>query len=966
MNDLKAAFEAALSGQGRLIMLAGEAGIGKTRTAQEFAAYTENQGAQVFWGRCFEGQGAPPYWPWTQGIRSYLSGLDTEQIRSEMGTGATYIADIIPELKEELPDLVSPPRIEPEQDRFNLFTSITTFLKRVAQSRPLVLFLDDLHWADPSSLQLLHFVAREMREDRLLVLGTYRDMELSRQHRLSETLGRLSREPVFQQIVLRGFVREDVVRFIETATQIQPSQELVEAAHSQTEGNPFFLAEVMRFLSGQGMLTEVGTTSIDSMRVPEGIREVIAQRLNKLSPLCVQILTVASVIGKEFEFRVLKALNSDTSEDELLEALDEALIAHVLADLPDGEESYQFSHSLIQRTLAEELSTSRKVRLHARIGHTLEDMYEQGLYKVNLDILVPRLAYHFTEAEPAIGTEKLVYYSLIAGGRAISGYAWDDALIHFERALAAKEGQPNDVEKAKLLFGLAIAKAASLEFHQLREVVDTAKAAFDCYVDVGEVSEALNIAEYQFVTTWGHTGEVELIAKALTLVKDDSLRTGRLLARYGRTLQFERNDYKGAKEALTRARAIAQSENDLALERQILGYMSIVDALQLHWRESLEYALQTIELARHTGFEVESEFTGHFLAVLALIAIGEPDQVRPHLDSMLVAAERAQTRYGLTTTFHYQGVFAQLEGDLQAACEYVIRGLELSPNDTRLLEVYAILQFELGDFERGEYYLEQLLETERHFSVGPTRDRSAVVLTIATTSYISGNISRFEVAEEAADDVLSSEYATPFAATTARIGLALIAAQRGDVTLAETLCSALRHHQAWASVNHVLGLLCVTMGKLDEAMAHFEENLAFCRKAGYLSEKTWIMYEYADALLRRNGPGDHKQAMPLLEEALATSSDLGMRPLMNKVIALQAWAESKPAKALAYPDGLSEREVEVLRLIASGHSNASIGSELFISPRTVANHVTNIFTKTGVNNRAEAATYAVRHGIVSL
>jgi predicted ATPase len=199
MDELKATLEDALAGHGRLVMLAGEPGIGKTRTARELAAYAETRGAQVLWGWCYEEAGAPPYWPWLQPLRSSIQQQDPEQLSSQMGVGAADIAEIIAEVREKLPGLEAPPALEPEQARFRLFDSIATFLKNAAQTQPLVLVLDDLHWADKPSLLLLQFLARQLAGSRLLLVGCYRDVELSRQHPLSEALAQLSREPVFQR-----------------------------------------------------------------------------------------------------------------------------------------------------------------------------------------------------------------------------------------------------------------------------------------------------------------------------------------------------------------------------------------------------------------------------------------------------------------------------------------------------------------------------------------------------------------------------------------------------------------------------------------------------------------------------------------------------------------------------------------------------------------------------------------------
>ena len=383
MGELKACLEEALSGRGRLVTLVGEPGIGKTRTAQELATYSGLRGAQVLWGRCYEEQGVPPYWPWVQAIRSYVRERDPDQLRSEMGAGAADIAEVVSDVRESLPDLQPTPQLEPEQARFRLFDSITSFLKTASQRQPLVLVLDDLHWADQPSLMLLQFVARELGGARLLIIGTYRDIELSRQHPLAEALGELTRERLFQRVLLRGLTQEDVGRFIDMSSGNSAPRGLVEGVHTQTEGNPLFVTEVVRLLVQEGELGADPSTGpgrareTDSwtIRIPEGVREVIGRRLNRLSQRCNEVLTVASIIGREFTLAHLTQVVEEVTEDRLFEVLEEALAARVIEELPQSVGRYQFTHALIQETLAEELSTTRRVRLHARIAEALEELY---------------------------------------------------------------------------------------------------------------------------------------------------------------------------------------------------------------------------------------------------------------------------------------------------------------------------------------------------------------------------------------------------------------------------------------------------------------------------------------------------------------------------------------------------------------------------------------------------------------
>ena len=540
MGELKAALEDALSGRGRLVMLVGEPGIGKTRTAQELATYAGMRGAQVLWGRCYEEHGMPPYWPWVQAIRSYVRDGDPEQLRSEMGAGAADIAEVVSDVRERLPDLQSPPELEPEQARFRLFDSVTTFLKSAGQAKPLVLMLDDLHWADKPSLLLLEFLARELSGARLLIIGTYRDMELSRQHPLAESLGGLNRERLFQRVLLRGLSQEDVRRFIEIASGVAPPAGLVEAVHTQTEGNPLFVTEVVRLLVQEREMApeQANTRESWTVRIPEGVREVIGRRLNRLSQRCNETLTMASVIGREFELRQLVPLVEDMSEDRLREVLEEALGSRVIEELPQVVGRYQFTHALIQETLSEELSTTRKVRLHARIAEMLEEIYGDDAQSHAAE-----LAHHFSQAEAVTGAEKLVRYSLLAGERALASDAYEDAVTHFERGLVARgitlseTETATDEEAAALLFGLARAQSATVERHQLGEAFAALSRAFEYYAEAGNVAQMVAAAEFPIGTPSSQIpGVAQLMARTLTLVPADSPEAGRLLSRYGAVL----------------------------------------------------------------------------------------------------------------------------------------------------------------------------------------------------------------------------------------------------------------------------------------------------------------------------------------------------------------------------------------------------------------------------------------------
>ena len=400
------------------------------------------RGAQLLWGRCYEGEGAPIYWPWVQIIRGYVHEQDPNELMSQMGPGAADIAQVVSDVRERLPGLPVPPQLEPEQARFRLFDAVTSFLRNASRKKPLMVVLDDLHWADASSLMLLQFLARELRGTRILLVGTYRDVELGRQHPLERTLAELSTEQLFERVILRGLDREGVERFVERSAHVTPPVALVDTVFRETEGNPFFISEVVRLLESDGRLKDLDSAASWSVEVPQGVRQVVGRRLSSLSEETNQVLTVAAVIGREFEPGLL-ASATERSEDELVEPLEEALRSRLIEE--DGVAHYRFSHALVQQTLFDELSTPPTGEpAHRRIGVLLETLYE-----ANPGPHLATIAHHFFQSAQAGDVERSIAYSTGAGDYAAERLAYEEAATHYERAIQALELQ-DDPDRGRL------------------------------------------------------------------------------------------------------------------------------------------------------------------------------------------------------------------------------------------------------------------------------------------------------------------------------------------------------------------------------------------------------------------------------------------------------------------------------------------------------------------------------------
>ncbi|MFQ6027156.1 MAG: AAA family ATPase [Dehalococcoidia bacterium] len=705
MGALQSALEETLAGRGRLVMLVGEPGIGKTRTAQELAAQAETLGVQVLWGRCYEEQGAPPYWPWVRPLRSYIQRTEPAQLRAEMGPGAADIAEIVSETKDKLPDLEPAPYLEPQQARFRLFDSITGFFRSAARSRPLVLVLDDLQWADEPTLLLLRFLAQQLAGSCILVVGCYRDVELSRQHPLSETLAWLSREQEFQIHLLEGLNHEETGLLIEAIGAVRPSQPLVENLLVHTEGNPYFLTEVVRLLSRQGTLEEAEIGEAQGFEIPESVRQVIRQRLNRLSERCCRVLTTASVIGREFSLDLLDRLIQDLSQDNLLEAVEEALKARLIEEIPQTVGQYQFAHMLTQETLSEELSLTRRARLHADIGEALEE-----LYGTSAEAHAAQLAYHFTRAEAVTGSERLVKYSLLAGEQALGAYAYEEALAYFHRVLRFKEEQEVDAGTAAALFGAARAQVAIGFRLEVRPALDNLRQSFEYYAGVGEVERAVAVAALPLPSAMGvDVGNAGFISRALTLVPPDSNQAASLLSTYGLALYKESGNYQAAQDTFHRALSIAQREQDSALEMRTLARAAEVAWWHLRLREVVEYGRRAVELADQVD-DLPSEIQARIQMGRALAALGESQEARLYSSTLLAAAERLRDRTSLRDALWRNAEDCFLIGEWEEARAYAARFDGIWGPTLPLVATMAMVEYETGEFVSGAAMMDRVSE----------------------------------------------------------------------------------------------------------------------------------------------------------------------------------------------------------------------------------------------------------------
>ena len=884
LGELVACLDDALAGSGRLALIAGEPGIGKSRLADALMEEARSRGARVVVGRSWEAGGAPAYWPWIQALRGYIRDTDPYALTAQLGAGAAELAQLLPELRERFHELPEPSSLEGEGARFRLFEAVASFLAGAAETEAVVIGLDDLHAADEPSLLLLRFVARGLPDSRLLVVGAYRDVDPTLREPLTTALAELVREPHTTQIALTGLNAADVAEYVELSTGIEPAPGLVEAIHAETEGNALFVSEAVQLLAAEGSVDQAGA----HLSIPPGVRAVIGRRVARLSEPCRQLLVPASVIGREFALDALTEL-SELGGDELMDVLNEAMAERVLDDVPGAPGRVRFGHVLIRDTLYDELTAARRMQLHKEVGEALESAYSS-----DPEPHLAELAQHFVIAAPIGVKDKAIDYSRRAGDRAARQLAFEEAARHYEVALRLADDQ---LVRCELLLALGEAEAragdAMASKQAFREAADLAERA-------GLVQHLARAAlRYggRFAWARGSTDPalVPLLERALAAIDDqDSPIRVRLLAQLAASVRDEplRDRRVGlAEEAL----AIARRGGDaLTLAAALEGHWIAIEAPDLYLRgDGLAVTAELISLGEQLG-DKEKVFAGHdhrlhafwVLADRAGIDV-ELDVVSALADELRQPAQHWAVGTGRTMLALLEGRFGQAE---QLISETRTLGERAQSWNAVVSERLALFVLRRAQGRLAE--LEDVIRRSVHEY--PTLLRFHSVL-----AHVYGELGDVTEARATFEAVLSHDLALEYVDAEWLFTVSLLAdpcARLEDQEAAGTLYSMLLPYErlyamapvevGFGSVARALGVLATTLRRFDDAEGHFDVALETERAMG---ARPWLAHAHHDLaamLLTRGEPGDDKRAGAHLNEAITTYTELGMDSWVARAEAL--------------------------------------------------------------------------------
>jgi tetratricopeptide (TPR) repeat protein len=673
LRRLLSARDATAAGQGRLVLLAGEPGVGKTRLAQELMLRAREHGFQVLAGRCYEQHASLPFFPFVEALISAID-LASPTLRQEIPRRFPYLGRLLPDLIE------SPPAREGEDARLRIWHAVGGFLAALAAEAPVALLLDDLHWADSASLELLPHLARRVTGDRILLLGTYRDVEVNRLHPLEAALTELVRERLMEEVILRGLSPAGTAALIGAHFGLEEvSTELRDLLHARTEGNPFFLEEVLKVLVEQEAIFRSGERwdrkAIGEIDVPRSVRAVVGQRVGRLVPEAQEILRTASVLGQEWD---LEALIDVAGRDEaaVLDCLDAAFTARLLEERGQGRrERYAFAHALIGQALYAEVPRHRLRRLHLRAGEALEQL---GAGRAEA---WAELARHFLAAGEE---QRAIRYSLLAGDHAAGLYAHAEAIQHYEAALEllAEADGGLGVAQVQVKLGGVLSLAGRYD-----EALAALDRAAESYRSAGNLTGLGRVtARIGWVHSYRGTGEEGLtrIQPMLELVEAGG-RSPELVELYGALaiLLFVTGRYRECYTASRRAVDLARSVGDDRLlavaQMQLANALRTAGPVEVAGRVAetarlLEAATQRAEAAG----DLETLYHCVHTAALIRLERGEFAAARPVCERVMLLAEQLGDPSWISWAIGRRGWLSFLEGDWDQARTDLDRALALT------------------------------------------------------------------------------------------------------------------------------------------------------------------------------------------------------------------------------------------------------------------------------------------------
>ena len=823
-----------------------------------------------------------PYQPFVEALRHYVLNVPFAELRSSARDYGAELARLVPELRRRAPGL--PPAIEgePETERYRLFEAVVGLLSEISASAPVLLVLDDLQWADRPTLLLLRHLARAPDSGRVLVLGSYRATE-TQIDGFAEALAELRRERLVTQIEVKGLTEAQTAELIRIRAEGEPSPSFCRALHAETEGNPFFIEEIVRHLAEAGVRTDqAGARELQRFGLPQGVKDVIARRLSRLDDQAMEWLRVAAVIGRDVDAGLLEAVVS-LDEDEFLNALDEALSAGLVVESPAKGGRYSFSHALIRETLYEGMSAPRRTRIHRRVGEALE---AEGA-----DRHLTELALHFTRAAGSQDAEKAIDYATRAGAQATAMVAHEEAAGHYARALEVQERFAPDAlaRRSELLLLLGEAQVRAGERPLAREALREAAALAARLGDSTSLARAAIGASSRYVQPPGVVDEelIGLLEQALAMTAGErTVVRVRLLACLCGALYY--SPRRGLMRDLSSEATVIAAELDDPEARALAAAArrrTFWDPARLDQR--LMEATELLTLAREAG-DLELALQGHAWLVLDLLEHGDLDAVDAQIEAFAAGAQVLRQPLYLWNAAVWRAMLALLGGRLQEADTLASQALAAGAHVENVTapQYYAI---QLLAIRREQGRMAEIEQPAREFvQSNPNRPAWRAGLVTLLLEIGSPEEAQAEFAALAAHDFEDVPHDGDW--LTAMALLADCSVELGDPERAAQLYELLL---PYGEVHVVIGLAAVCLGSaarhlgrlaemLDrraEAAEHYQRALA---ANASLRAPVWLAHTQLD-YARLLGPGDPAAGV-LIDAAELAAAQLSLPAIAHRAV----------------------------------------------------------------------------------
>jgi tetratricopeptide (TPR) repeat protein len=896
LKQLKSAFDGAISGLGALMMVTGEPGIGKTALCEQLSTYVTLRGGRTLVGHCYEaGSLSLPYLAFVEALRSYVLSREAKDLRKELGPGAADVARVISEIRERLKIKLRPQK-DPEEERYRLLQAVTGFLSNAANVQPMLVVLEDLHDADKGTLEMLTHISRNLAGTRLLIVGTYRDMEVDRSHPLSAALAELRRVSTYGRVLLRGLNADEVRRMLESVTRESVPWGLAEAVHRQTEGNPLFVQEVVRYLVEEGLITHkegswrpTKDTPLE-MSIPEGLRDVIGKRLSLLNPECNQVLAVASVIGREFALETLKAV-AGVNEDVFVNALKEAVRLSILEERSQrGLVRYRFTHAFFRQTLYEEMIAPQRLKLHQQVARALETLYAK-----RLEEHAAELTEHFSHSTDPADLKKAVEYGEMAAKRAMDVYAYGEAVRLLEQALKVQEvlDPENKAERCDLFLTLGNALILAGEHRRVLDIeAPQALSLAEAIADNSRASRACLLAMRGLVVygtvLMASPEAAEWAAQTDRYAEPETIERAWADAMLGFVKVSRETSSTEGVALLTRALDLARCLGDPETYWVAALCWLFVGMSPQHAEERLRLAEELAEQPRH-GVSLLTLGWALWAVVETFLQFGQRQRAEDMMSEVRTLAERSGQAYLLVGSMSQDQRMAVWDGRLEEAI--AIRRRTMARAEEMGILQYAATwaslmlpaRVHLGAADRA---LEANLRGSRNLPQNVTTDAMIV--------YCLAHLGRYdEVAEMlerlvvARPGIGSARDDTSMFFDMAALQAAVLAGHR---QAAELLLRRLSS-SSWITTGGMLptctgrhlGAAAALLGRPDEARRHYEKAIKDCTEMRFRPELALTRLQLAELLLEYY-PKERAGALEHLDFAIKEFRDMKMRPSLERAL----------------------------------------------------------------------------------